>query len=138
MPEPRSFEYAVVRVVPRVERGECLNAGVIVWCRSLGWLRARIELDRARLLALAPDADVAMIEAHLESIERISVGGDAAGPIGRLEAPERFRWLVAPRSTTIQVSDVHEGLCDDPQEALDHLLETLVRAPADAPRQEHP
>lgn len=129
MPEPRSFEYAIVRVVPRVERGECLNAGVILWCRSLAWLRAAIELDHDRLLALAPDADVAMIEAHLESVARVAAGGDDAGPIGRMDPGERFRWLVAPRSTVIQVSEVHEGLCPDPAEALEHLLQTLVRIP---------
>ena len=127
MPEPRSFEYAIVRVVPRVERGECLNTGVLVWCRADSWLRAAVELDRERLLALAPDADVAMIEAHLASVVRVAEGGDDAGPIGRMEPGERFRWLVAPRSTVIQVSDVHEGLCEDPQAALDHLMATLVR-----------
>lgn len=130
MPDRRSFEYAVVRVVPRVERGECFNAGVVVWCRSLMWLGARVALDHARLVALAPDADVPMIAAHLESIEKIAAGGAQAGPIGSLEAPERFRWLVAPRSTTIQVSDVHEGLCEDPAQALAHLFETLVLPPA--------
>ena len=129
MPEPRSFEYAIVRVVPRVERGECLNAGVILWCRSLAWLRAAIELDHDRLLALAPDADVAMIESHLESVARVATGGDDAGPIGRMDPGERFRWLAAPRSTVIQVSEVHEGLCPDPAEALEHLLQTLVRTP---------
>ena len=127
MHEPRSFEYAIVRVVPRVERGECLNAGVILWCRSLAWLRAAIELDHDRLLAFAPDADVETIEAHLESFVRVASGGDEAGPIGRLEPGERFRWLVSPRSTVIQVSDVHEGLCGDPTEALEHLVQTLVR-----------
>jgi hypothetical protein len=132
VPEPRSFEYAIVRVVPRVERGECLNAGVILWCRSLAWLRAAIELDHDRLLALAPDADVAMIEAHLESVARVASGGADAGPIGSMEPGERFRWLVAPRSTVIQVSDVHEGLCPDPAEALEHLLQTLVRTPGPA------
>lgn len=126
MPDRRSFEYAVVRVVPRVERGECFNAGVIVWCRSLMWLGARVALDHARLVALAPDADVATIHSHLESIERIAAGGEDAGPIGRLDPPERFRWLVAPRSTVIQVSEVHEGLCEDPAAALAHLFETLV------------
>ena len=126
MPDRRSFEYAIVRVVPRVERGECFNAGAIVWCRSAKWLGARVALDHARLVALAPDADVPMIQAHLESIERIAAGGERAGPIGRLDAPERFRWLVAPRSTAIQVSEVHEGLCEDPAKALDHLFETLV------------
>lgn len=129
MPEPRSFEYAIVRVVPRVERGECLNAGVILWCRSLAWLRAAIELDQDRLFALAPDADVATIEAHLESVARIATGGDDGGPIGRMDPGERFRWLVAPRSTVIQVSEVHEGLCPNPAEALEHLLQTLVRTP---------
>ena len=129
MPEPRSFEYAIVRVVPRVERGECINAGVILWCRSLAWLRAAIELDHDRLLAFAPGADVAMIEAHLESLVRVASGGLDAGPIGRMDPGERFRWLVAPRSTVIQVSEVHEGLCPDPAEALEHLLQTLVRMP---------
>lgn len=126
MPDRRSFEYAIVRVVPRVERGERFNAGILVWCRSLMWLGARVALDCARLAALAPDADVAMIRAHLESLERIAAGGEGAGPIGRLDPPERFRWLVAPRSTVIQVSEVHEGLCDDPRQALAHLFESLV------------
>ena len=126
MPDRRSCEYAIVRVVPRGERGECFNAGVIVWCRSLRWLGARVALDHARLTALAPDADVALIHAHLESIERIAAGGEEAGPIGRLDAPERFRWLVAPRSTVLQVSEVHEGLCEDPAAALVHLFETQV------------
>ena len=130
MPEPRSFEYALVRVVPRVERGEFLNAGVIVWCRSLAWLRAAIELDHERLLAFAPDADLPLIESHLESLSRVAAGGEEAGPIGRMDPAERFRWLVAPRSTVIQVSDVHEGLCGEPADALEHLLETLVRSPS--------
>ena len=138
MPGRRSFEYALVRVVPRVERGECLNAGAIVWCKAAQWLGARIELDRARLLALAPDADVTMIEAHLASIERIARGDAAAGPIARLEPRERFAWLVAPRSTAIQVSDVHEGLCEDPAAALDHLVETLVRPASGAPPRSTP
>lgn len=129
MPDSRSFEYAIVRVVPRVDRGECLNAGVIVWCRSLDWLRAAVELDRARLAALEPDADPVMIESHLASVVRVAAGGEDAGPIGRLSAAERFRWLVAPRSTVIQVSEVHEGLCNDPDAALARLLDTLVRRP---------
>lgn len=129
MPGSRTFEYALVRVVPRVERGECINAGVVVWCRSLDTLRAAVELDRERLAALAPDADVAMIEAHLDSLVRIAAGASDAGPIGRMSAAERFRWLVAPRSTVIQVSEVHEGLCTDPEEALARLLASLVRRP---------
>lgn len=126
MPERRSFEYAIVRVVPRVERGECFNAGVIVWCKGAQWLGARVALDHARLSVLAPDADVPMLVGHLDSIERIAAGGADAGPIGRLEPRERFAWLVAPRSTVIQVSEVHEGLCEDPAAALAHLFETLV------------
>ena len=132
MPEPRSFEYAVIRVVPRVERGEYLNAGVILWCRSLDSLRAGIALDRARLRALAPEADVPMIEAHLQSLARIAAGGDEAGPIGRLPAAERFRWLVAPRSTVIQVSEVHEGRTSGAGDALDHLMAALVGGSASA------
>lgn len=127
MRETRSFEYAIVRVVPRVERGETLNAGVIVWCRSLDWLRAGIELDHGRLLALAPGADVALLESHLASLSRVADGAPAGGPIALLSAAERFRWLVSPRSTMIQVSDVHEGLCDDPEKFLEHLMATLVR-----------
>ena len=127
MPEPRTFEYAIVRVVPHVERGERLNAGVLLWCRSLDRLVAAIELDRARLLALAPDADLRLIEAHLESLARVAAGGPDAGPIGRLGAAERFRWLVAPRSTVIQVSDVHEGVGDDVDGALESLMAKLVR-----------
>jgi hypothetical protein len=130
VPEPSSFEHAIVRVVPRVERGERINAGVILYCRSREFLDAAVELDHARLLALAPDADVPLIEAHLESIVRICRGGPDAGPIGRLAQAERFRWLAAPRSTVIQVSPVHEGLCDDPRAALEHAFLTLVRPAA--------
>ena len=133
MPARQSFEYALVRVVPRVERGECLNAGAIVWCKGAQWLGARVALDRARVLALDPGADVDMLAAHLASIERVARGDADAGPIARLEPRERFAWLVAPRSTAIQVSEVHEGLCDDPAAALDHLVATLVRAPEARP-----
>jgi hypothetical protein len=130
MPARRSFEYALVRVVPRIERGECLNAGVILWCKADGWLGARTALHLPRLVALAPEADAALIATHLDSLEAVARGGESAGPIGRLEPRERFAWLVAPRSTVIQVSEVHEGLCEDPQAALDRLFETLV-APHD-------
>jgi hypothetical protein len=130
VPSANTFEHAVVRVVPRVERGECLNAGVIVWCRALDWLRAGIALDRGRLRALEPHADLPLIESHLDAFARIAAGEPDAGPIGRLPAAERFRWLVAPRSTVIQVGDVHEGLCEDPAAALERLLDTLVRRPA--------
>jgi hypothetical protein len=121
------FQYAIVRVVPRVERGECLNAGVVLLCRPTRFLAARIGLDEARLRALAPDVDPATIREHLEAIERIAAGDSEAGPIARLGQGERFHWLVAPSSTVIQPSEVHTGLSDDPAAELDHLFERLVR-----------
>jgi hypothetical protein len=121
------FQYAVVRVVPRVERGESLNAGVIVLCRTQRFLAARVGLDPSRLGALAPDMDPATIETHLAAIERIARGDPDAGPIAALGQGERFHWLVAPSSTVIQPSEVHTGLCDDPAVELDHLFEQLVR-----------
>lgn len=128
MPAQSSFDYAVVRVVPRVEREEFLNAGVILFCLERDFLAARVELDRARLLALAPGADVAGIEAHLAAIPVVCSGGEGSGPIGRLSLRERFHWLVAPRSTVVQVSPVHVGLCTDPGQALEHLMDRMVRA----------
>lgn len=121
------FQYAVIRVVPRVERGEFLNAGVVLLCRPRRFLAARVELDRARLAALAPEVDPATIETHLAAIERIAAGDAGAGPIARLGQGERFHWLVAPSSTVIQPSEVHTGLCDDPGRELEHLVERLVR-----------
>ncbi|HET9615020.1 MAG TPA: DUF3037 domain-containing protein [Candidatus Limnocylindrales bacterium] len=121
------FQYAVVRVVPRVERGESLNAGVILLCRPKRFLAARTSLDPARLAALAPSVDRATIEAHLALVERIAAGDRSAGPIAALTIGERFHFLVAPSSTVIQPSDVHTGVCDDPAEELDHLFERLVR-----------
>ena len=122
-----AFQYAVIRVVPRVERGESLNAGVILLCRPKRYLAARVGLDAARLRALAPDVDPATIETHLAAIERIGAGDRSAGPIAALGQGERFHWLVAPSSTVIQPSAVHTGVCDDPAEELDHLFEGLVR-----------
>ena len=122
-----AFQYAVIRVVPRVERGESLNAGVILLCRPKRFLAARVGLDAARLRALAPDVDPATIETHLAGIERIAAGDRSAGPIAALGQGERFHWLVAPSSTVIQPSEVHTGVCDDPAEELDHLFEGLVR-----------
>ena len=134
MPARCSYEYAVVRVVPRVEREEFVNAGVIVFCLERGFLSARVELDRERVRALAPDADLAVVEEHLRAIPAICAGGEGSGPIGRLSPRERFRWLVAPRSTVVQPSPVHAGLCDDPERALESLFERMVRrAPAPAP-----
>jgi hypothetical protein len=130
VPAPRTYDYAIVRVVPRVERGEFVNAGVILSCATLGFLGARIELDEARLLALDADADLPGIRATLATIPLICAGGDAAGALGRLSLRERFDWLVAPRSTTIQTSAVHTGRCDhdDPGATLDRLVETMVRS----------
>ena len=121
------FQYAIVRVVPRVERGECLNAGVVLLCRPTRFLAARVGLDEARLRALAPDVDPATIQEHLAAIERVAAGDPQAGPIARLGQGERFHWLVAPSSTVIQPSEVHTGLSDDPAAELDHLFERLVR-----------
>lgn len=129
MPAHGSYDYAVVRVVPDVARGEFLNAGIILFAKSHGALLARVWLDEARLRALAPDADVATIRAHLTSIERICAGGAEAGPHGSLSPSERFHWLVAPRSTVIQVSPVHSGLSDDPAAEADRLFARLVTGP---------
>ena len=121
------FQYAIVRVVPRVERGEYLNAGVIVLSRPQQFLGAKVGLDEARLRALAPDADPATILPHLAAIERIAAGDPSAGPIASLSPAERFHWLVAPSSTVIQPSEVHTGLSDDAAAELQHLFERLVR-----------
>jgi hypothetical protein len=126
--EPRSpYQYAIVRVVPSVERGECINAGVVLLCRSRGYIGAMTSLDEARLRALAPDADIQAISAHLDAIERVARGDPAGGPIARASIAERFHWLVAPASTIIQPSPVHTGLTDDPATELGRLLADLVR-----------
>ncbi len=127
MPARCSYEYAVVRVVPRVDREEFVNAGVVVFCLERGFLAARIELEPDRVRALAPDADLAVIEEHLRAIPAIAAGGEGSGPIGRLSPRERFRWLVAPRSTVVQTSPVHAGLCEDPSRLLEELVERMVR-----------
>jgi molybdopterin-guanine dinucleotide biosynthesis protein len=123
------FDYAVVRIVPRVDRGEFVNAGVIVFCSTLGYLDARVELNAERLQALAPSIDLAVIESYLEAIPKICAGGGEAGSIGDLPQRARFQWLVAPRSTMIQTSDVHSGVHEDPAAALEGLFEKLVRLP---------
>lgn len=126
--EPRSpYQYAIIRVVPRVDRGECLNAGVVLLCRSKAYIGARTELDERRLAALAPDTDPASVRPHLEAIERVARGDAAGGPMAALSIPERFHWLVSPASTIIQPSAVHTGLTDDPAAELEHLFATLVR-----------
>lgn len=127
-PDTRSpFEYAIVRVVPRVERGEALNAGIVLMCRPRRYLGARVELDEQVLAALAPDCDPEIVRQHLELVVRIADGEPTAGPIAALSAPERFHWLVSPSSTIIQPSAVHTGLSADPAATLDHLFRTLVR-----------
>ena len=122
-----SYDYAIVRVVPRVEREEFVNVGVIVSCPRQEFLEARIEVDESRLKALDPGIDIDAIRAHLASIPAICAGGSQGGTIGRLSRRERFDWLVAPRSTMIQTSKVHTGRCTDPGALLEHLLDTMVR-----------
>ena len=130
MPEAAStYDYAVVRVVPRVEREEFVNAGVIVSCPARGFLECRIALDENRLRALDPAVDLELVSRHLASIEAICRGGDDAGPIGRMTTKERFRWLTSPRSTIIQTSPAHTGRCEDPAGLLAHLVATMVAAP---------
>jgi hypothetical protein len=120
-----SYDYAIIRVAPRVEREEFINVGAIVSCPSNEFLEARIELDEERLRALDATIDIDALRPHLESFPAICAG---QGPIGRLSRRERFDWLVAPRSTTIQTSKVHTGRCTDPAALLEHLLNTMVRA----------
>ncbi|HEU4782447.1 MAG TPA: DUF3037 domain-containing protein [Ktedonobacterales bacterium] len=122
-----SFEYAVIRVVPHVERGEFINAGIVLYCRARSFLDARIALDEARLRALAPGADPAEIMSYLEALQRICQGGSGSGPIGQLTQRERFHWVIAPRSTVIQTSPAHAGLCQDPAVMLHHLMATVVQ-----------
>ena len=122
-----TYDYAVIRVVPRVERGEMINVGVILSCPDVSFLEARIELDEARLLAFDPTLDLDEVRTHLESIPVTCRGGVEAGSIGALPQRARFHWLVAPRSTIIQMSPVHTGRTDDPAAALERLLERMVR-----------
>ncbi|KUH39476.1 MULTISPECIES: DUF3037 domain-containing protein [Streptomyces] len=121
------FEYALLRVVPRVERGECFNAGVVVYCRARSFVAARTHLDEARLAALDPRADVAGVRAALRAVEGVCRGGDHAGQAARDDAGRRFRWLVAPRSTVVQPGPVHTGLTADPEAEVERLLDLLVR-----------
>jgi len=124
-----TYDYAVIRVVPKVEREEFLNVGVIVSCPAGEFLGARIELDEQRLLTLDPTLDIETIRVHLATIPLICAGGEQAGPMGQASQRERFHWLTAPRSTVIQTSPVHTGWCDDPATVLEHLLDTMVRPP---------
>jgi hypothetical protein len=121
-----SYDYALIRLVPSVERGECLNIGVILFCRTLDFLGARIYLNATRSLALSPDLDLAAVQQQLNSITLICEGGPEAGSLGEMSQSERFHWLVSPRSTIIQISPTHEGVCDNPEAALQHLFQTMV------------
>jgi hypothetical protein len=127
---PCTYDYAIVRVVPHVDRGEFVNAGVIVSCTAQQYLKARIELDERRVLALAPGLDLASIRRALAAIPIVCAGGAEAGPFGALSARQRFDWLVAPRSASIQTSPVHSGRCTDLELALDKLMAKMVRSPA--------
>jgi len=125
-----AFEYAVLRVAPRVERGELVNVGVVLFCRTRRFLGVRVELGErqaAALRAMAPGIDLDTVRAHLRSIESIVAGDGSAGPIAVLEAPERFRWVTAPSSTVIQPSEIHGGVTEEPAVSLLELFEKLVR-----------
>jgi len=124
---PSSFDYAVVRVVPRVERGEFINAGVILFCLEHRFLEARVQVDEARLRALWPEVDIELVRKHLEAIPKTCAGDASAGPIARLSQRERFHWLVSPRSTIIQVSPVHSGLCEVSGLTMGQTIEQLSR-----------
>ena len=127
-PDPRDvFEYALLRLVPRVERGERLNVGAVLFCRSREFLDARIELDENRLLAFAPGLNLGEVRRHLEYIRLICAGDTAGGPIAKLPRPERFGWVVSPTSTIIQPGRVHTGICDDPANALGRLFSRMVQ-----------
>jgi pimeloyl-ACP methyl ester carboxylesterase len=123
---PESFQYAVLRLVPRVEREEFVNVGVILFCRTRRFLRARVALDPRRIEALAPGFDLAAVAEHLDARVHIAAGDPDAGPIAALPQSERFHWLVAPSSTIIQTSSVHSGVCDEPEPLLDRLFDQLV------------
>jgi hypothetical protein len=127
VPAEQTYDYAIVRVVPRVDRGERVNVGVILSCADSEFLDARIEIDEAAIRAIDPDIDLADVRANLALIPVISRGGPDAGPIGELPARSRFRWLVSPRSTIIQPSEVHTGRTTDPAACLERLMDRLVR-----------
>ena len=129
MSERRAFDYVIVQVVPRVDRDERLNAGVILFSPTAGYLGCRIALDEARLRALGPDVDLTALGRQLDAIRAVVAGEATAGPIAALPPSERFHWLSAPRSTIVQPSPPHAGLCDDPAAALEHLFQTAVAAP---------
>jgi hypothetical protein len=128
MPVLSSYDYAMVRLVPSNERGECINVGVLLFCRTRRFLAMHTHLDVPRLALFAPSLDLNEVTQQLEHLKHVCAGGKDAGPIGELSQSERFHWLVSPRSTIIQTSVVHSGLCNNPAATLQHLLETLVQS----------
>lgn len=126
MQDNHLFEYALIRLVPRVEREEFINVGVILYCRQKKYLECKILLDEKRAIALNPEVDVNEVKENLQSIEKICRAEKDGGPIAKLDVASRFRWLTATRSTMIQSSKVHPGLCTDPDKLLEHLFETMV------------
>lgn len=127
MPGPEAFSYALLRAVPSLARGEALNVGVVVHSRRFRFLAARCEVDPERLRVLDPGVDVDAVRAHMDMIRRVAAGDESAGPLARLDASERFGWIVAPSSTLVQPSPVHTGITEDPQATLDRLFATLVQ-----------
>jgi hypothetical protein len=126
MPEARPFAYTILRLVPRIERGECMNVGVVLFCRQLRFLDARIGVDERRARALATDLDPVEVRTHLEAIRAVVCAEPDAGPLARLPASERFGWVAARSSTVIQASEVHTGMTTDPAATLEHLFTRLV------------
>lgn len=126
MPATSSYDYAIIRLVPSVERGECINIGIILFCRTRRFLGALIHADPQRLNALVLQADISAVQEQLDHLLQVCYGKSESGPIGQLSQPERFHWLVSPRSTIIQTSPVHSGLCSDPAATLQSLLQKLV------------
>lgn len=127
MPGRHIYEWTLIRVVPRVERGECLNVGALLYCRRATFLEMRVHLNPVRLAAFAPQLDQAELARYLQAWGKVCAGASDGGPIARLGQAERFRWLSATKSTILQCSPVHTGLTDDPAAVLDHLLEAYVR-----------
>ena len=126
MPATSSYDYAIVRIVPLVERGECINVGVIVFCRTQCFLDMLIHFDQQRLSAFAPTLDFGLVQRQIEALVQVCHGSHGSGPIGQLSQAERFHWLVSPRSTIIQTSPIHCGICSDPRSTLEDLLHKLV------------
>ena len=120
------FEYAIIRIVPRVEREEFLNVGIVLYCRERKYLNTKFSINKERLNALCAEMDCTEVEAHLQSFEKISAGEKAGGAIAALDMASRFRWLTATRSTIIQTSKVHPGFCEDPNETIEKLYTQLV------------